>query len=259
MLKKLPPRRWLPEKGALFERPARTIRPSRYAITGRVPTAKAADSQDAESALEQDFMVLLEFDRRVETFAAQPITLRWEDKDGRHRYTPDVGVKYTPAALRGDPSLKTTFVEVKPRDVMRRDWADLKPKFRAAIAWTRDRGMAFRILTETEIRTPFLVNARFLSRYKGARMPKNAGLNGPVQWRVRETLADLGASTPQDLLRAITPVESYQAEYLPWVWFLINQGLIGCDLSERLTMASKIWTLETDDTLGRSVKHGSSR
>lgn len=259
MLRRLPPRRWLTEKGALFERPARPIRPSRYAVTGRVPTDKAATSQDAESALEQDFLVLQRFDRRVETFASQPITLRWEDPDGRRRYTPDVAIKYTLMAFRGDPSLRTTLVEVKPRDILKRDWIDLKPKFRAAIAWTRDRGMVFRILTEQEIRTPFLENARFLLRYQGAHMPKNVGLNGPVQWRVRETLADFGTSTPRELLQAITPVESYQAEYLPWVWFLINHGLIGCDLGQKLTMASPIWTLETDETLGRSVKRGSDR
>lgn len=246
-----PRRRWLPEQGSLFEGPARVIRPSRYSVTGRVATEKSDKSQDAESSLEHDFLLLLEYDWRVEKFASQPITLRWEDATGRHRYTPDAVARYTDVAMREDPSLQLTLFEVKPREVLKRDWRELKPRFRAAIAWTREYDYRFRIVTEREIRTPFLDNVRFLMMFRGKRMTRNPGLTGEIQWRIRETLHGLKRSTPRELLNAITTVPHYQAEYVPWIWYLLNCGLIGCDLAKPLGMTSEIWSLETEFTLVR--------
>lgn len=247
----VPRRRWLPEQGSLFDEPARVIRPSRYSVTGRVATEKSAKSQDAESSLEHDFLVLLEYDRRVGKFASQPITLRWEDAMGRHRYTPDVAAQYTDVAVRADPSLRTTLFEVKPREVLKRDWKELKPKFRAAIAWALERDHRFRIVTERQIRTPYLDNVRFLMMFRGKRMTNDSEAIDAIKQRIRETLYGLKRSTPRDLLNAISQVERLQAEHLPWVWFLLNCNLIGCDLRKPLAMASEIWSLETPDTLGR--------
>jgi hypothetical protein len=224
---------------------------SGYSVRGRVSTGKSSKSQDTESLLEYDFLLLLEHDRRVERFAAQPITLRWEDETGRRRYTPDVVVQYTETAMNADPRLRLTLFEVKPRDLLKRDWNELKPKFRAAVAWARERDYRFRIVTEREIRTTLLDNVNFLRMFQGKRMVSNKGLTGEIQWRIRETLYDLKRSTPRDLLCAITTVPHYQAEYVPWIWFLLNQGLIGCDLNKPLTMKSEIWSLETLRTLGR--------
>lgn len=248
----VPRRRWLPEQGALFDdEPARDIRPSRYSVTGRVATEKSAKSQDAESSLEHDFFTLLEYDRRVGKFASQPITLRWEDATGRHRYTPDVAARYTEAAVLADAALRTTLFEVKPREVLKRDWKEFKPKFRAAIAWTRERDFRFRIVTERQIRTPYLDNVRFLMMFRGKRMTSDSESIEEIKRRIRETLYGLKRSTPRDLLNAITQVERLQAEHLPWIWFLLNCNLIGCDLGKPLVMASDIWSLETPDTLGR--------
>ncbi|THD10073.1 TnsA endonuclease N-terminal domain-containing protein [Metallibacterium scheffleri] len=245
-------RRWLPEKGTLFEGSTRVIGPSRYAVTGRIATRKSPASQDAESSLEHDFMLLVDFDSRVETFSSQPITLRWEDDGGRHRYTPDVAIRYSAAALRCDPLLRTTLVEVKPRDVLKRDWTELRPLFRGAVAWTRNRSMAFKILTEREIRTVYLDNVRFLQRFRRSDFASKQALDGPVPRRVRTMLAELGASTPQALLRAITSLEGEQAQYLPWLWAHVCTGLIGCDLSQPLTMASGIWPLEVQGVVARN-------
>lgn len=246
-----PRRCWLPEQGNLFEGPARVIKPSRVSVTGRVATEKSDKSHDAESSLEYDFLTLLEYDRRVDRFAAQPITIRWKDATGRHRYTPDVVAQYTDTAMHADPTLRLTLFEVKPREILKSDWKELKPKFRAAIAWTRERDYRFRIVTERDIRTPFLDNVRFLMMFRGKRMTRNPGLTAEIQWRIRETLYDLRRSTPRDLLNVITTVPHYQAEYIPWIWQLMNCNLIGCDLAKPLTMASEIWSLETRDTLGR--------
>jgi hypothetical protein len=229
----------------------RKFQPSSFGVTGRAATVKSDRSQQSESTLEHDFLTLLEYDRRVEQYASQPITLRWRDAEGRHRYTPDVVVSYTDIAVRSDPTLRTTLFEVKYRSELKEKWAEFKPKFKAAIAWTRDADMRFRIITEREIRTPYLENARFLLGYRSKRMPKNAGLNGEIQERIRVTLYRLQRTTPQELLAAMTPVEHYQAEFLPWIWYLINCNAIGCDLHKPLNMVSAIWSLDSEFSLGR--------
>lgn len=57
--------------------------------------------------------------------------------------------------------------EVKYREELRRDWAKLRPRFRAAHRFARGHGWKFRLITDYEIRTPLLWNAKFLLPYRG--------------------------------------------------------------------------------------------
>lgn len=231
--------------------PARTIRPSRFSITGYVPTAKASRSQDAESALEHDFLTLLDYDDTVERFVAQPFTIRWTDQDGkRRRYTPDVAVKYSFSAHQADPGLRITIYEVKPREILLRDWETLKPIFRAAIGWALGVGARFHIVTDSEIRTPYLDNVRFLMGYRSHVLREVPAIAGQRQWLIRRALYEAKRSTPRDLLELVTTEPSLQAQLIPWVWNLVNCRSIGVDLSKPLTMVSPIWTLETEHTMG---------
>lgn len=226
--------------------PARRIRPSRYSVTGYVASTKAPGAQDAESSLEHDFMTLLEYDQRVERYLAQPFTIQWRDEANRQRrYTPDVIVKYSFAAMRDDPHLRTTLFEVKPRAVLRRDWVELRPRFRAAVGWARNHDCRFHIVTEDEIRTPYLTNVRFLLGYRSRFLRDDPHLNGERQHLILETLLRLERTTPRQLLDTITSNTAHQAELIPWIWNLVNQRLVGVDLTQQLTMTSPIWSVHT--------------
>lgn len=230
---------------------ARKIRPSRYSVTGYVATTKAPGAQEAESSLEHDFLTLLEYDRRVERFRAQPFSIEWRDARRRlRRYTPDVIVKYSFPAMEDEPHLRTTLFEVKPEKLLRRDWAELRPKFRAAIGWAREHDCRFHIVTEREIRTPYLANVRFLLGYRSRFLRDDPGLIGARQRLILDTLSRLKRSTPRELLEAATPDRTLRAELIPWVWNLVNQRLIGVDLAKPLTMASSIWSAEAPMILG---------
>ena len=225
---------------------SRVIPPSRYSVTGYAATTKASRSQGSESSLEQDFMKLLEYDNRVHRFVAQPFTLRWVDEKGhRRRYTPDTIVKFSDWAYRVDPKLRTTIFEVKPREILRKEWSELKPKFRAMTRWARDRGCIFRVVTEDHIRTPYLKNANFLMRFR-LNAIGDAPDGGEQQRLLLEALYRLQESTPRELLEAISPNRELQLRLIPWLWNLVTQDLIGVNLMEPLTMASKIWTVESE-------------
>lgn len=236
---------WLRQLIGEVDMPARKIRPSRYSVTGYAPTSKGAKAQDAESSLEHDFLTLLEYDRRVERYVAQPFTIQWQDSAGaKRRYTPDVIVKYSYMAMREDPYLRTTVFEVKPRAVLKADWLELKPKLRSAIGWAREFGCRFHLVTEAEIRTPYLANARFLLDYRSRHLSDRTDLIGARQHLIARTLEKLGTTTPKGLLDAMGSDLQQRAELIPWIWNLINQEFIGVDLFKPLTMASPIWPTE---------------
>ncbi|MDO8206951.1 MAG: TnsA endonuclease N-terminal domain-containing protein [Gallionella sp.] len=236
---------WLRELVGGKNMPARKIRPSRYSVTGYVPSSKGTKAQDAESSLEQDFLTLLEYDKRVERYVAQPLSITWTDSSGkRHRYTPDAIVKYSYSAMCDDPHLRTTIFEVKPRAILMRDWLELKPKLRSAIGWAKEFGCRFHLVTEKEIRTPYLANVRFLLDYYNRHLPERQDLIAARQHLVIETLHKLKRTTPRDLLQAMTQNEQLQAELIPWIWNLLNMEFIGVDLTKPLTMVSPIWETE---------------
>ncbi|MCK6844203.1 TnsA endonuclease N-terminal domain-containing protein [Klebsiella pneumoniae] len=240
----LPLETWLRQIVGEADMPARRVGLSRFSLTGYVATAKAAKAQDAESMLEQDFLTLLEYDRNVDRYLAQPFTIRWSDSGRRRRYTPDVIVKHSFAAHQSDPHLRTTLYEVKPLEVLKRDWHELRPKFRAAIGWAREHGCRFHIMTEREIRTPYLRNVKFLSGYMTKDLREEThSLAVARQTVIKSSLLQLGTTTPKALLEAITADPMMQAELLPWVWNLVNCQRIGVDLTLPLTMQSPIWPI----------------
>lgn len=236
---------WLRELIGEVDMPARKIRPSRYSVTGYVPTTKGTKAQDAESSLEHDFLTLLEYDRRVERYVAQPFTIAWRDSKGKKRhYTPDVIVKYSYLAMREDPYLRTSLFEVKPSEVLKADWVDLKPKLRSGIGWAKEFGCRFHLMTEKEIRTPYLANVRFLLDYRSRNLPDQIDLIVARQQQIALTLSRMQMTTPRDLLAAMSNVPMQRAELIPWIWNLVNQEFIGVDLNEPLTMVSPIWATE---------------
>ncbi len=236
--------------------PARNITNRYVYSSGRVASAKSECTQSFESLLEQDFLLLLEYDQAVLRYASQPLTIRWKDKNDRsRRYTPDVLVEYCPTAKNRFPHLKNTLFEVKPELMLCRNFATLKPKFKAATHWCRQNGCRFRIITEKYIQTPYLKNIKFLLQYRKERFQyASDSENGQFQSTLRVAMFELIRTTPNFLLDKVCSSKEERARYIPYIWQLINYNLIGADLHKPLTMESPIWTLEVGENL-MSLRH----
>lgn len=209
--------------------PVRKIPKNYRNVTGVSACAKACGGGGFESTLERDYLTLLEFDQAVEQFEVQPLVINWQDTSGgSHTYTPDVLVLY-----KAELILKPLLVEIKYRSELRQDWYKLRPKFKAAIRECRARNWRFKIMTEVEIRTPFLSNAKFLLPFI-----RQSATPNPA---IADTLAKLKICSVAELLQNITHDSWEQAATLPGIWSLMATGRIGCDLSEPLTMESRIW------------------
>ncbi|MFZ6814936.1 Tn7 transposase TnsA N-terminal domain-containing protein [Undibacterium sp. Rencai35W] len=230
--------------------PVREITASNFGIKSSFASEKNPTPSQAESMLEHDLLTLLEWDSRVEKYVTQPFTVNWMDAAGVFRtYTPDVLVAYHSLARGHDKNLMPTVFEVKPLANLRRDWIILKPKYQAAIAALRPIGIRFKIVTERHIQTTLLENARFLLAYKTMRYINASPREHEMQIEIRQALLRMKTTTPKNLLDELSDSDEKKILYIPWIWWLMNAGLIRADLTKRLTMASSIWTIDTEKSI----------
>jgi hypothetical protein len=212
--------------------PVRKIPKSYRNVTGVSASTKSVGDAQFESTLERDFLALLEFSPEVEKLEVQPIKLEWLDEQGKRRsYTPDVLVEFKPELQR-----LPWLCEVKYRNDIKKHWQELHPKFLRAIRYAKQHRWRFRLITEQEIRTPYLANVRFLKPFKFRSVPEADST------LVSDQLGTLGHTTPKDLMQSLSPDAMRQAELLPALWQLIAGHRIGTDLEPPLTMDSIIWS-----------------
>lgn len=211
--------------------PVRKIGINSRSITGR----HGFSGQQFESSLERDLLDLLTFDLNVDHIETQPLQIIYLGGDGAvHHYTPDILVTYrrdiVPA--RDMPHL---LIEVKYREEYRGQFRALKQRFRAARLYARERGWQFRVLTEREIRTPYLDNARFLRPYRDVRDEPE------LEHVLLQRMELLRETSPSMLIESLADSDYLRARYLPILWKLVANLRIGTDLMLPLTMRSRIW------------------
>jgi hypothetical protein len=186
--------------------------------------------QQFESALERDLLDLLAFDRNVERCETQPVRLYYDAGNGQTLpYTPDALIIYRPDAHRCN-----LLVEVKFREEYRARFSELKRRFRAAQQYAREQGWRFCVLTEREIRTPYLDNARFLRRYR------EHASDPDREHRLLERVRSLTETTPTELLQVFEADALERARYLAVLWKLVSEFRIRANLAEKITMRSQL-------------------
>lgn len=207
---------------------ARTIPPSRRSLTGLFPSRKNDGLIPFESALERDFIAILEFSPSVASYVAQPVKIDYEAAGGR-------GVTGYPDFLVQHHAKPPMLCDVKYRQELREKWSGLHPRLRAAARYARDRGWTYGIRTEVEIRTPYLGNARFLLPYA------NRAPDPTHEEILVSTLERLGTTTVQKLLEACCEYEWNRAQLIPTLWCLIGRRNIVTNLDAPVGVDSKIW------------------
>lgn len=212
--------------------PVRKVPKNPRSLTGLVPNTRTASMSAFESSLERDFLLLLDFDPEVVWYEEQPVTIDYHDAQGRRRrYTPDVLVRYRTDHVQRPPLL----CEVKYRTDLRQHWRAYRPKFRAAQRYARQQGWRFRLVTERQVRTPYLENVKFLRRYRT--MP----INDVHAAQLLDTLVALEDPNPVRLLAAMTADRWQHAQLLPVLWHLVATRQVRVDLAQPLTMHSRLW------------------
>ena len=201
-------------------------------VTGVFPSLKSIGSGAFESTLERDFLTILDFDYEVNNFEVQPVKIEYMDEFAKKRtYTPDVLVQNR-SNHSGDP--KYTLYEVKHRKDLKEKWAELRPKFKVALHFAKTKGWNFKIITDLEIRRPYLENIKFLRRY-------DIPIEDHRMETARQILGNLREITPEILAVALAQDFSNRAETIFLVWQMLARGYIIADLTEPLSMNTPIW------------------
>jgi hypothetical protein len=202
-----------------------------------MPSAKGGEHGRAqfESSLERDFFVLLEFNIDVVKWEAQPFKIELTPPAGT--YTPDVLVSFVDKS-RDITRTHQILYEVKYREELKRDWRRLRDRYREAWRFARTNRMRFKLITEREIRTELLWNAKFLLPYGHDEVCDDDSV------RLLDRLRILGVSTPRLLLESCTTDRLTGAKLLSVLWHLVANRRVGADLTRKLTMTSEIWVDE---------------
>lgn len=210
--------------------PIRKIPKNYRHVTGVAAKTKAVGEAQFESPLERDFIALLEFSPEVVEYEVQPVKIEWTDDQGAPRYyRPDVRVVF-----HNDLSRRPWLCEVKCRGDIRDNWDELHPRFRQGIRYAKQRGWVFHLVSDAEIRTPYLNNARFLLPYRRRPVSETSIAE------VLRAMDEVDTPTPERVLRALSDDPWQQAEWTPTIWHLIAHWQIAADLDRPLLMTSPI-------------------
>ena len=203
-----------------------------------------------ESTLERDFLLKQEFDDNVVDVVSQPITISYITELGNEStYTPDFLVQLS-CATYFSPSLypNPILIEIKPREKLRKDWVKLKPKFKAAIAFCKEKGWDFKLIDEARIYDTYWENLHFLKRYKRFLVEENR------RDSLINALQNIGSCSVSELPSFLYRDETNVLYAIHDIWALIAQKYITCDLNRPLTSHTTIW-INLNETLLEDLKH----
>lgn len=204
---------------------SRKIPPNSVSITGSLPTFYPAQQLHYESKLERDFLILLEIDKKLEAVVTQPMTLNLSVEGRLRTYTPDILATWWDDT--GWPyGTKQVVFEVKPYDVLKRDFAKLAPKYRAARNLLASQGLGFRVVTNRSIYTPRQANAALLVGPMQRPVPQSDVV--AVQKIMLSNRAD---RTFGDVHRLLVEKGLYRNVARDTLYHLLGTGFLVADLS----------------------------
>jgi hypothetical protein len=215
--------------------PVRKVKKSHRSVTGFYFSHKLQRAVQFESALERDFILILDFHPVVRSFEEQPIRIPWTLDFEDQVYIPDFRVEFrTESSFLGRGTNRDWVIEVKYRDDLSRNWQTLRPKLKAGIRAARLRGWSFHVVTDREIRGTALANAIFLRKFL------NPAIHEDRLSAICSALRRIGAATPAEVVEAISDHygadEGYRA-----VWSAIAAGVVHFNIEAPLEPGAPIW------------------
>lgn len=132
-------------------------------VRSLIPLPTASGAQWAESELEAKTIEQIAFLPQVYDLMTQVI-VEYDRAGKKHTYTPDILVQLY---ADGEPGRARYVIEVKRQDALKRIDDEMRERFKIGREFAAALGAKFRIVTEAEIETPYLVNARWLRRRLG--------------------------------------------------------------------------------------------
>jgi hypothetical protein len=214
--------------------PVRKIPKNYLFVTGGYSSRKNDEMDAFESLVEKDYLLLLDFDDTVEAFEVQPVRIPVAGVP--KGYVPDVLVKYRPDPQTGMVR-KPSLVEVKHSDDLARNAEKYASKFSAAQQYAVEKDWEFVTLSQNDIRTPRLVNLKFLREYRNV-----TPSGGDIQTVLACMASAAGETSSESLLQALAPTDDDRLYWLPIVWSMILTRHLSTDLDHPFRNDVPLWS-----------------
>lgn len=221
--------------------PVRKIKSNYLSLTGNFHSFQFNKMIGFESNLEQDFLYHLDFDLLVNSIEEQPLKLKYRNDKGRlTSYVPDFKVMFKGKSSVIPKSHEGVVIyEVKYRSDLKDNWDKLKPKFRAMHNYCKDKGWKFRVITDYELKTPFLINIKFLDQLR--RGCHDFELEHRQAFM--EVASTMKKGTINELLAATYSSKENRADSVSVLWRMVYNGEIGIDFNRPLNNKSEFWAM----------------
>lgn len=200
--------------------PVRKPKKNYRSLTGKLFSLKNQKSIYFESKLERDFFLTLEFDRDVISYEEQPVRLSYERNGKTYPYTPDCLVHYINKPSR--------IVEVKYSDEIKEKKVFLKQKFDQIEEYLNQNDFDFKLFSELDINSIALENMHFIYNFVTIR-------NKRIVDEVFEQLKNLDAMSYMEILNKFSSNLYEQAEYIPYIWYLVLIGKLEVDIEKSIS------------------------
>ena len=206
------------------------------------PLRTPSGPQWTESDLESKLLIQLAFAPGVYDLMTQPIIRYLDEKGIKRTYTPDIVVQ-----LHADIDDYPTryIIEVKRQAAIDADDGMLARKFAIGRLGAEAAGAAFRVMTDREIDTGYLINARVLKRRRSE----------DFDTEHMDLVLDVVAKSPTNLAALIETLEP-QGLTEPLIRDIVERfvahRIVYCDLTQPFDEASAISTI-VQENIG---KHG---
>lgn len=208
-----------------------------------IPLLTPSGPQWTESELESELLEQLAFSPGVYDLMTQPV-IRYLHNGRKRRYTPDIAVQLY-GEMAGFPSRYLIEVKRKADLVAKAD--EYASKFEIARICCDQLGAAFRVMTEEQIRTPYLRNARQYLRFR------NIDLNDDHvrQLDVIQSILEACPHSVSDLTRALQEKGFPEHEARALVALAIGSHSVSCDLSTPVQETTALSVHRDPDALNR--------
>lgn len=213
--------------------PVRKIPKNYLFVTGGYSSQKNKEMDGFESLLEKEYLLLLDFDETVASFETQPV--RIPVSGVANGYVPDVLVKYNPDQNTGE-IFQPLLVEVKHTDDLKKNEIKYAKKFAAAHQYAEQQGWTFEVVDQTQIRTPRLINLKFLREYRNVE---------PIESDVKRVLTKMKRLTEpvtsNSLLAALAQTDDDRLYWLPVIWHMVLNKQLMVDLNQAFKNDVPLW------------------
>lgn len=227
-----------------FTSSQRKIGPKSSSASGRFISRKQNDKIiQYESSLERDFIYLCEFDNNIISYVDQPIKIEYVDaKEKKRIYTPDFLVEYK------DNQRQSNIIEVKYSSYLSKNLHRYEEKFHHARLFCKKNALTFSVLTEKDIRDGqkfYLTNISFLLKHRETIGRSKSSFQNEMDIEICLNLIKelrlKNKTSINDLLKTFSNKYITEQDPLYFIWFLISNNYISCNIKELLTKNSLIW------------------